>query len=107
MRYEEFLAIPFGAVVEFRFPHHGATWRAWLASSPCDVVCAGGAGFGSVFRGPQRDRAPSIASASNSTPPIGHMKNNPSRMERSTFAFRSSTFSGPMTLRLELQSAVE
>ena len=42
MQYEEFLAIPMAAVVEFRVTGDERTWEAWLASDPIPVQCEGG-----------------------------------------------------------------
>ena len=42
MKYEEFCAIPTGALVEFEVPGDDQVWEGWLASGPVGVTCEGG-----------------------------------------------------------------
>ena len=42
MTYEELLAIPNGAPVEFGVPDDDRTWQGWLASRPFEAMCEGG-----------------------------------------------------------------
>jgi len=57
VRFEEFIAVPLDAVVEFRFPHHDETWRGWLVSGPYQVVCEGARTSTSCFVAHREPRA--------------------------------------------------